>query len=70
MSIIARKIKNTSNNSVQVNTSEKTAIIVGPGNSLENVSVYNYDDIKKYVSIEEDLTEVVPVKEGRVRLND
>ena len=67
---IVRKLVNTSDVDVPVQIDEQTTVYVGSGKQLENVSVCNLDSIRPFVNVEQDLSEILPITEKKVKLYD
>jgi hypothetical protein len=65
-----RRLENISNTSIPVAIDPFTKVYVGPGEILENKDIYNLDLIREYVKVEQDLTEVPNVNEGKKLLYD
>jgi hypothetical protein len=65
--MIVRKITNVSEFEVSVLLEGGNSVLLHTGQLLENVNVKNLNDIKMFVRVERDLSEV-PVTEGRVYL--
>jgi hypothetical protein len=65
-----RKITNVSSGQVQVQVGPFSSIYLGINESLENTEVYNIGVLEGYVKVEYDLSEVVPVNEGLINLNE
>ena len=65
-----RKINNISNTSIPVATDESTNIYLAPGESMENINIHNLDSIRKFVKVEQDLSEVPQMNENKKMLCD
>ena len=65
-----RKLTNISKASVPIKLDPTTVVYVGPGQTMENLSMHNLDAVKEHLNVEQDLTEVTPIKEKRQMLND
>lgn len=67
---MVRKLENISEVGINVKVDEQTTFFVPAGKTLENVNVTNLNDIRKFIKVTEDLSEVQPVKESRIKLYD
>lgn len=65
-----RRIENISGASIPVKVAPFTTVYLGKGEVLENQDVYNLGAIQSYVKVEQDLSEVPGVNEGRQQLFD
>jgi hypothetical protein len=70
MKIRVRKLENISDVSVPVQIDSFTTVYLGKGEILENQDVYNLSSIRSMVKVEQDLSEVPVVNEGRKQLYD
>jgi len=70
MSVKVRKIQNVSDSQIPVQIDPTTTIYLGAGATLEDRQVYNLDSIREFVKVEQDLTEVDPIIEGKTLLFD
>jgi len=68
--INVRKMTNTSNVVVPIKTGPNVTIGLPPGETMENVKVYNLELVQRFLETERDLTEVNPIQETRQVLND
>lgn len=67
--MIVRTIKNVSEADIPVQVDERTTIFIRPGMELKNTLVMNLGAIQRFVTVEYDLSEVTPIKEGRQQIN-
>jgi len=70
MSIKVRKLQNVSDSIIPVQIDPATTIHLAAGGVMEDMNVYNLDSIKKFVKVEQDLSEIDPIVEGRTLLFD
>jgi len=70
MSVKVRKIQNVSNSQIPVQIDPATTIYLAAGGTLENKNVFNLGSIREFVKIEQDLSEVEPIVEGKTLLFD
>lgn len=70
MSVKVRKLQNVSDSQIPVQIDATTTIYLGSGATLENKSVYNLDSIREFVKVEQDLSEIDPLVEGKTLLFD
>ena len=67
---IIRKLKNVSDIEVPIQIDEQTTVYVAPNQTMENINIYNLDNVRQYLKVEQDLGEVNPIKESRTKLYD
>jgi len=60
-----RKITNISSASVPIDIDQNTRVFLVPNGVMENQKVHNLSAIRQFCKVEEDLTEVNPLQEGR-----
>jgi len=65
-----RKLKNISGSQVPVQISDSTTIYLGQGEELEDKDVHNLEEIKGFVKVEQDLSEVPKINERKRLLFD
>jgi len=65
-----RRLENISNATVPVEVGPSVTLYLKKGDVLENKDVYNLDIIQEFVKVEQDLTEVPRISEGRKLLFD
>jgi len=65
-----RRLENISTSQIPVQIDAFTTIYVGKGEVLENKEVCNLEAIRGYVKVEQDLSEVNPINEGKMQLFD
>lgn len=63
-----RRLENISTSQIPVQIDAFTTIYVGKGGVLENKEICNLDAIREYVKVEQDLSEVNPINEGKMQL--
>ena len=57
-------------NQIPVQIDALTTITLNVGGVLENKDVYNLDSIREFVKVEQDLSEIDPIVEGKTLLFD
>jgi hypothetical protein len=67
--MIVRKIKNISEADVPVQIDNRTTVFIKPGMEIKNMPVMNLGAIQRFVTVEYDLSEVTPIKEGLQQIN-
>lgn len=70
MKVKVRKIENISDSQIPVMIDPFTTIYLGRGESLKDREIYNLGAIKEFVKVEQDLSEVPGVNEGKTLLYD
>jgi len=70
MRVKVRKIENVSSSQVPVQINPFTKIYLGKGEMIQNQDVYNLEEIRQFVKVEQDLSEVPGVNEGKTLLYD
>jgi len=65
-----KKIKNKSNEDVQLNVGDGSKLTLSPGSSFNNLRVENLDQIRSKVEITSDLGEICETNSGPVKLYD
>jgi len=70
MSVKVRKLQNVSDSQIPIQIDPATTIYLGAGATLENKTVYNLDSIREFVKVEQDLSEIDPIVEGKTLLFD
>jgi hypothetical protein len=68
MTANVRKLKNISDCQIPVKIDTFTTVYLAKNESLENKEIHNLGAIRQFCEVEEDLGEVKPVKEGKIRL--
>ena len=70
MSVKVRKLQNISDSQIPVQIDPSTTIYLVAGGTIEDYNVYNLDSIREFVKVEQDLTEIDPIREGKTLLFD
>ena len=70
MIIKVRKLQNVSSHQIPVQIDPLTTITLVAGGVVEDRDIYNLDSIREFVKVEQDLTEVDPIVEGKTLLFD
>jgi hypothetical protein len=70
MKIKVRRLENISGSQVPVQVDDSTTIYLGKGEVLENQEIHNLGAIRRFVKVEQDLSEVPAINEGRTKLFD
>lgn len=65
-----RKLENISQNQIPVQIDQKTTIYLKSGESLKDLDVQNLDSIREFTKVEQDLSEIDPIVEGKTLLFD
>ena len=65
-----RKLQNVSGSQIPVQIDPTTTVYLGAGATLENKQVYNLDSIREFIKVEQDLSEIDPIVEGKTLLFD
>ena len=65
-----RKLTNISKSQIPVQIDPFTTIYLGEGEVLENKDVYNMGIIREFVKVEQDLSEIPTINEGKTLLFD
>ena len=68
--IKVRKLENISPHQIPVQIDALTTITLNAGGVLENKDVFNMDSIREFVKVEQDLSEIDPIVEGKTLLFD
>ena len=63
-----RKLTNISDTQLRIQLDNHHSVYLKPNESIENRDVYNIKVLEGLVAVEQDLSEVVPVRE-RIQLN-
>lgn len=63
-----RKLKNISDCQIPVKVDTFTTVYLSKNESLENKKIHNLGSIRQFCEVEEDLAEVNPVIEGKIKL--
>ena len=70
MSVKIRKLQNVSGSQIPVQIDPLTTIYLVAGGVIEDQNVFNLGSIREFVKVEQDLTEIDPIKEGKTLLFD
>lgn len=65
-----RKLENISQNQIPVQIDQRTTIYLKSGESLKDLDVQNLDSIREFTKVEQDLSEIDPIVEGKTLLFD
>ena len=70
MKVRVRKLENISQSQVPVQIDAFTTIYLAKGEVMENRDVYNLGAIREFVKVEQDLSEIPTINEGKTLLYD
>ena len=70
MSIKVRKLENISDSQIPIQIDPTTTIYLASGGTMEGINVFNLDSIREFVKVEQDLSEIDPIREGKTLLFD
>jgi hypothetical protein len=70
MKVRVRKLENISQSQVPVKIDEFTTIYLAKGEVMENRDIYNLGAIREFVKVEQDLSEIPTINEGKTLLYD
>jgi hypothetical protein len=70
MSVRVRKLQNVSDSEIPVQVNPATTIYLSAGGTLEDMDVHNLASIREFVKVEQDLSEIDPIREGKTLLFD
>lgn len=70
MRVKVRKIENISDSQIPVQIDPFTTIYLGKGEVLKDKDIYNLGAVRDFVKVEQDLSEVPTINEGKTLLFD